>query len=157
MAVIAQKNSDINVTVVDLNAQHIKDWNYQDLSKLPIYEPCLDTIVAEARGRNLFFSTNVDDAIDKLTASQILHDLDYLNTQSEKENRLYLQTNNDPYKDLEGAHAVAVLTEWDEFITYNWQANYDVMQKPAFVFHGRNILDKQKLEAINFVYTAIGS
>ena len=65
MAVIAQKNPDINVTVVDVNAQRIQDWNDQDLTKLPIYEPGLDTVVAEARGRNLFFSTNVDDAIDK--------------------------------------------------------------------------------------------
>jgi len=93
----------------------------------------------------------------KVTASQMLHDLDYLNTRSQKENATYLQTNEDPYKTLEGAHAVAVLTEWDEFKSYNWQAIYDAMQKPAFVFDGRNILDKQKLEAIGFVYSAIGS
>jgi len=93
----------------------------------------------------------------KVTASQILHDLDYLNTRSQKENASFLQTNDDPYKALEGAHAVAVLTEWDEFKSYNWQTIYDAMQKPAFVFDGRNILDKQKLEAIGFVYSAIGS
>ena len=57
MAVIAQKNPDIKVTVVDLNAQRITDWNAADLNKLPIYEPGLDQVVAEARGRNLFFST----------------------------------------------------------------------------------------------------
>ena len=39
MSVIAQKNPDIKVTVVDLNAQRIADWNYKDLTKLPIYEP----------------------------------------------------------------------------------------------------------------------
>jgi len=93
----------------------------------------------------------------KVTASQMLHDLDYLNTRSQKENVTYLQTNEDPYKALEDAHAVAILTEWDEFTSYNWQAIYDSMQKPAFVFDGRNILDKQKLEAIGFVYKAIGS
>ena len=64
MAVIAQKNPDIKVTVVDLNAQRIADWNHTDLKKLPIYEPGLDEVVAEARGRNLFFSTEVDKAID---------------------------------------------------------------------------------------------
>ena len=57
MSVIAQKNPDIKVTVVDLNAQRIADWNDADLDKLPIYEPGLDEVVAEARGRNLFFST----------------------------------------------------------------------------------------------------
>ena len=93
----------------------------------------------------------------KVTGTQMLNDLDYLNTRSQKDNATYLQTNDDPYKALEGAHAVAVLTEWDEFESYNWQAIYDTMQKPAFVFDGRNILDKQKLEAIGFVYKAIGS
>ena len=93
----------------------------------------------------------------KVTSTQMLNDLDYLNTRSQKDNATYLQTNDDPYKALEGAHAVAVLTEWDEFKSYNWQAIYDSMQKPAFVFDGRNILDKQKLEAIGFVYSAIGS
>ena len=93
----------------------------------------------------------------KVTERQMLGDLDYLNTRSQKENASFLQINDDPYKALEGAHAVAVLTEWDEFKSYNWQAIYDAMQKPAFVFDGRNILDKQKLESIGFVYTAIGS
>ena len=65
MSVIAQKNPDIKVTVVDLNSQRIADWNDKDLSKLPIYEPGLDVVVAEARGRNLFFSNEVDKAIDE--------------------------------------------------------------------------------------------
>ncbi|WP_053971333.1 UDP-glucose 6-dehydrogenase [Mangrovimonas sp. ST2L15] len=65
MAVIAQKNPEINVTVVDLNKQRIAAWNDEDLSKLPVYEPGLDEVVKEARGRNLFFSTEVDRAIDE--------------------------------------------------------------------------------------------
>ena len=65
MSVIAQKNPNIKVTVVDLNTQRIADWNDKDLSKLPIYEPGLDEVVAEARERNLFFSTEVDKAIDE--------------------------------------------------------------------------------------------
>lgn len=63
MSVIAQKNPEINVTVVDLNEDRIAAWNNTDLSKLPIYEPGLDAVVAEARGRNLSFSTNIDEAI----------------------------------------------------------------------------------------------
>src|SRR5690554_4548065 len=65
MSVIAQKNPEINVTVVDLNTERIAAWNDSDLSKLPIYEPGLDEVVAEARGRNLFFSTDVEQAIDQ--------------------------------------------------------------------------------------------
>src|SRR5690606_10641797 len=63
MSVIAQKCPDITVTIVDINAQRIAAWNDADLSKLPVYEPGLDAVVAEARGRNLFFSTDVDAAI----------------------------------------------------------------------------------------------
>lgn len=63
MAVIAQKCPHIKVTVVDLNEKRIADWNDPDVTKLPIYEPGLAEVVAEARGRNLFFSTAVNEAI----------------------------------------------------------------------------------------------
>src|SRR5690554_5993303 len=65
MAVIAQRNPDIKVHVVDINVSRIAAWNDEDLSKLPIYEPGLDVVVEEARGRNLFFSTDVEQAIDQ--------------------------------------------------------------------------------------------
>ena len=64
MAVIALKCPNINVTVVDINKDRIDAWNSEDLSKLPVYEPGLDAVVKEARGRNLFFSTDVDNAIE---------------------------------------------------------------------------------------------
>ena len=50
---------------------------------------------------------------------------------------------NEVFKD---SHAVAVLTEWDEFNHYNWNTIYNQMLKPAFVFDGSRILDKQNLE-----------
>ena len=60
MAVIAHKCPDISVTVCDLNERRIAAWNS---SNLPIYEPGLQEVVEEARGRNLFFSTDIDAAI----------------------------------------------------------------------------------------------
>lgn len=63
MAVIARQCPHIKVTVVDINAQRIADWNQTDLDRLPVYEPGLPEVVAEARGRNLFFSTDVEGAI----------------------------------------------------------------------------------------------
>ena len=65
MAVIAQKCPHIQVTVVDLNEERIASWNDENLDNIPIYEPGLSTIVAEARGRNLFFSTAIEQAIDE--------------------------------------------------------------------------------------------
>ena len=60
MAMIAKQCPKISVHVVDLNQARIDAWNSSDL---PIYEPGLDEVVREARGRNLTFSTNVDAAI----------------------------------------------------------------------------------------------
>uniref|UniRef100_UPI0039E2BF2F nucleotide sugar dehydrogenase n=2 Tax=Flavobacterium TaxID=237 RepID=UPI0039E2BF2F len=65
MAVIAQKCPHIQVTVVDLNEDRIAKWNDPNVENIPIYEPGLSDVVAEARGRNLFFSTEVDKAIDE--------------------------------------------------------------------------------------------
>jgi UDPglucose 6-dehydrogenase len=64
MSVIALKCPEIKVTVVDLNEARIAAWNDEDLDNLPVYEPGLAEVVAEARGKNLFFSTDVDTAID---------------------------------------------------------------------------------------------
>jgi UDPglucose 6-dehydrogenase len=56
MAMIALQCPDITVTVVDMNEGRIAAWN---TGKLPIFEPGLDEVVSQARGRNLFFSTDV--------------------------------------------------------------------------------------------------
>lgn len=60
MAMIARNNLDVEVTVVDINPQRIDAWNSEEL---PIYEPGLYEVVKEARGRNLFFSTDIDKGI----------------------------------------------------------------------------------------------
>ena len=64
MAVIAIKCPAIKVTVVDISQERINAWN-GPLDMLPIYEPGLDEVVGEARGRNLFFSTDIDAAIQE--------------------------------------------------------------------------------------------
>ena len=63
MAVIAQKNPSINVTVVDINDKRIAAWNSNNFDELPIYEPGLSDVVKEVRGKNLFFSTDINTAI----------------------------------------------------------------------------------------------
>jgi len=60
MAMIAAKCPDIDVHVVDPNAERIAAWNSEEL---PVYEPGLNDVVREARGRNLHFSTDVEGAI----------------------------------------------------------------------------------------------
>ncbi|MFM8537609.1 MAG: nucleotide sugar dehydrogenase [Planctomycetaceae bacterium] len=60
MAMIAAQCPDIQVTVVDHNAARIAAWNSD---RLPVYEPGLDEVVRAARGRNLHFHTDVENAI----------------------------------------------------------------------------------------------
>jgi UDPglucose 6-dehydrogenase len=93
----------------------------------------------------------------KVSRKKMLADLDYLETRTTEKNASSLSSFEDPYAACNEAHAIAVLTEWDEFTQYDWQRIYDSMQKPAFVFDGRNVLNGPALEKIGFVYQAIGS
>ena len=61
MAVIAENCPEIQINVVDLNEKRIKEWNDEDLSKLPIYEPGLENIIKNCRGKNLHFSTEIEE------------------------------------------------------------------------------------------------
>ena len=90
----------------------------------------------------------------KVSEQQMLCDLDYLNSRSSHENEKALTYYSDPLKACENSHAVAVITEWDEFKSYDWHKIYDFVMKPAKVFDGRNILDNKTLKQIGFdVYT----
>lgn len=93
----------------------------------------------------------------KVGSVQIQFDLNYLASRSESDNKKGVHVASNAYDACLNAHAIAVLTEWDEFITYDWQKIYDNMLKPAFVFDGRNVLDKAKLEKIGFIYQGIGA
>ncbi|CAI5993851.1 unnamed protein product [Closterium sp. NIES-64] len=61
-----------------------------------------------------------------------------------------------PYEAAKDASCIAVITEWDEFKTLDYQKLYDGMQKPAFIFDGRNVLDVEALRKIGFIVYSIG-
>jgi UDPglucose 6-dehydrogenase len=105
----------------------------------------------------IFEQANITVFDPKVSEKQILADLDYLQSRPEAENRNRIQAASTALEACKGAHAIAVLTEWDEFKTYDWEQIYANMNKPAFVFDGRNLLDKEKLTKIGFKYQAIGS
>jgi len=65
-------------------------------------------------------------------------------------------TATDAYSACDGAHAIATLTEWDEFKDLDYERIYKSMAKPAFVFDGRNLLDHEKLRKIGFEVHCIG-
>jgi len=104
----------------------------------------------------LYEQANIDVYDPKVAEHQIYFDLEYLNSRPQEENKKRVTLVDDPYKAVENAHAIAILTEWDEFKEYDWNRIYNSMLKPAFVFDGRNLLDKDKLEKIGFIYQGIG-
>jgi UDPglucose 6-dehydrogenase len=93
----------------------------------------------------------------KVSNKKIMEDLNYLETRNAEQNASCITSFSDPYEACQNAHAIAILTEWDEFTQYDWQKIYDSMQKPAFIFDGRNVLNAAELRGIGFVYQAIGS
>jgi len=62
-----------------------------------------------------------------------------------------------PYEAAAGAHAVAIMTEWDEYKSLDWERIYRGMEKPAFLFDGRNLLDHKTLHKIGFNVYPLGS
>jgi UDPglucose 6-dehydrogenase len=62
----------------------------------------------------------------------------------------------DPYEAARGAHAIAVLTEWDLYKELDYELIYASMERPAFIFDGRNVLDHEKLHGIGFEVHAVG-
>ena len=98
----------------------------------------------------------------KVSESKIKSDLTYLwelNGISENsilKNLEQVFVHNKVNDALNNSHAIAVLTEWDEFKNYNWKNIYDNMYKPAFLFDGRNILNIEKLTGIGFQMNSIG-
>lgn len=92
----------------------------------------------------------------KVTEERIFEDLDYLGSRAPDKNRRLVTVVHDPYEACEKAHALAILTEWDEFKDYDWEKIYQSVTKPAFVFDGRRLLDARKMREAGFAYSSIG-
>ena len=112
-------------------AIYVTDLLLEEMAKINVYDP-------------------------KVSEKQIYQDLNYIGSRSEKQNKDLLKVLKNPYDACKNSHAIAILTEWDEFTSYDWDQNYKNMKKPAFIFDGRNILDKNRLEKIGFIYKGIG-
>ena len=89
----------------------------------------------------------------KVTSDQIYLDL---GAKSEPNREEKIEVCSDAYEAVEGAHALAILTEWDEFRDLDYRKIYDRMMKPAFIFDGRNIANRKELIDIGFKVYAIG-
>lgn len=161
MAVIAQKCPHIKVTVVDVNEQRIADWNDSDVNKLPIYEPGLADVVAEARDRNLFFSTDVNQAIDEAqmifisvntptktygVGKGMAADLKYIElcarqiARVSKDDKIIVEKSTLPVRTAEALSTILNST--------GNGVNFDILSSPEFLAEGTAISDLHKPDRI---------
>jgi len=95
----------------------------------------------------------------QVSEEDMFKELDYTHGINERTNpdlKKLLKLEPDVMKAVDGSHALAIMTEWDEFKTLDYESIYKAMTKPAFLFDGRNILDHSALRAIGFDVDAIG-
>ena len=154
MAVIAQKCPHIKVTVVDVNEEKIALWNSEDLDNLPVFEPGLKEVIEEARGRNLFFSTDVDKAIDEAQmifmsvntptktygkGKGMAADLKYIESSARKiaevakDDKIVVEKSTIPIKTAQAVKKILSNTEND--------INFSVLSNPEFLAEGTAIRD----------------
>lgn len=72
------------------------------------------------------------------------------------ENQSQIEYTQDPYHAVKNAHAILILTDWPEFKSYDFARMYELMEKPAYIFDGRNLLNGSELRTLGFQYFAIG-
>lgn len=161
MAVIAQKNPDIKVTVVDTNEQRINDWNHKDLDKLPVYEPGLAEIIADVRNKNLFFKTNIDKAIEEAemifisvntptktygVGKGMAADLKYVElcarqiARVAKSNKIVVEKSTLPVRTAESIKRI--------FDATNGDVKFQVLSNPEFLAEGTAVQDLQSAERV---------
>ncbi|MBW1777822.1 MAG: UDP-glucose 6-dehydrogenase [Deltaproteobacteria bacterium] len=158
MAVIAHKCPDYQVTVVDINPERIDQWNSDSL---PIFEPGLDPIVKRARGRNLFFSTDIEKGIRENdiifvsvntptktfgVGSGMAADLQYW----EKTARQILEHSDAPKIIIEKSTLpVKTAQAMERILTTNHKkVRFDVLSNPEFLAEGTAVRDLEKPDRV---------
>ncbi|MES2995316.1 MAG: UDP-glucose 6-dehydrogenase [Verrucomicrobiota bacterium] len=121
-----------------------KDTN--DTRESPAIQVCHDLLLEHAHVA--LYDPRVDEATihQDLMAAGISRSLIESN----------LEITADPYTAAQGAHALATLTEWDEFRTLDLDRIYKLMLKPAFIFDGRAILPANEMRTLGFEVFTIG-
>ena len=158
MSVIASKCPEIRIDIVDINEERISEWNSD---QLPIYEPGLDQIVKEARGRNLFFSTNIEEAIVDADIIFIsvntptktyghganrAADLKYVEAvarsiaENAKTPKIVVEKSTIPVRTAEAIRSV--------FDAYGQSLNHQVLSNPEFLAEGTAVYDLENPDRV---------
>lgn len=122
-----------------------KDTN--DARESPAIEVCRSLIEERA---------NVVICDPKVESETIYQELGKASGQDNSELYSLISISKNPYEACNGCHAVAIITDWDVFRSLDYKCVYEKMLKPAFLFDGRNLVDKNEMVKIGFEYYSIG-
>jgi len=92
----------------------------------------------------------------KVTSQQIFSDLERITDDNLQQLQEKIHVYNSAETIFNNAHAIVILTEWDEFKTYNYKDIKNQMLEPSFIFDGRNVLNPAEIQQIGFQYYGIG-
>ena len=158
MSIIANKCPDIRIDIVDINEERIAEWNSDEL---PIYEPGLDSLVKKARGKNLFFSTKIEEAIVEADIIYIsvntptktyghganrAADLKYVEAvartiaENAKEPKIVVEKSTIPVRTAESIRSV--------FEAYDAESKHQVLSNPEFLAEGTAITDLENPDRV---------
>ncbi|PSC73988.1 UDP-glucose dehydrogenase [Micractinium conductrix] len=126
-----------------------------DTRETPAIDVCRG-LVADGANVCVYDPEVTDDQIHADLTQQTYEWYDHPNPRSAPVDKKAIGISHDPMEAANDAHAICILTEWDEFKHYDYQKVYESMHKPAFIFDGRNILDHAKLREIGFIVYAVG-
>ena len=157
MAMIALRCPQYKVTVVDINPQRIAQWNSDNL---PIYEPDLDEVVKAARGRNLFFSTEIDRNIREAdiifvsvntptktfgAGAGMAADLQYWEKTARQ-----IRDNSDSPKIVVEKSTLPVKTAlaMERILTSDSKVHFEVLSNPEFLAEGTAIKDLENPDRV---------
>ena len=166
MAVLADKCPLLNVYVVDLNEEKIQKWNAKDLSELPIFEPGLEEVIKRVRGKNLFFSNDVDKYISiadmvflsvntptktKGVGSGQASDLRWIEAcarqvaKSSKGHTIVVEKSTIPVKTAE---TIKIILKSTEDGNYDQSKSFSILSNPEFLAEGTAINDLENPDRI---------
>ena len=161
MAVIALKCPFLKVTVVDINPDRILAWNDNNLDNLPVYEPGLADVINKTRGKNLFFSSEVEKSINEsemifmavntptLTDGKgkgMAADLTYVESSAKTiakasiSDKIVVEKSTLPVRTAEKIKEI--------LISNNQKVNFEVLSNPEFLAEGTAIKDLFKSDRV---------
>lgn len=168
MAVIADRCPNIKVYVVDKNIERINKWNSKELCELPIYEPGLEKIIQKCRGKNLFFSSDIEENIalaeiifisvntptkKKGIGAGKASDLKWVEAcarevaKNAKNHTIVVEKSTLPVRTAEAIKNILEATQEEGLINKS-KATFDILSNPEFLAEGSAIKDLEKPDRV---------